>query len=51
MNGTVVDWNTNGYFDFYYTEPSIETCPAGETCANITHYTSKYLRIFYYYYY
>jgi hypothetical protein len=48
FTGTVVDWNTNGYYDLYYTEPSRDTnCAANESCSKNPHYAGKCLSIFY----
>jgi hypothetical protein len=48
FSGTYVDWNTKGYHDIYYSEPSRDTdCAANERCSKSPHYAGKCLSIFY----
>jgi hypothetical protein len=47
FSGTIVDWNTNGYYDINYAEPSSDTnCSADETCTTNPDFGSKCLNIF-----
>jgi hypothetical protein len=46
--GTVVDWNTKGYYDVYYPEPSCEAnCSVTESFTKTPDYASKCLGISY----
>jgi hypothetical protein len=46
--GTVVDWNSGGYYDHFYADPSHHTnCAADESCSKNPHYAGKCLSIFY----
>jgi hypothetical protein len=41
--GAVVDWNTNGFFDIIFPNPSSATkCPADTSCAKNPYYASKF---------
>jgi hypothetical protein len=47
FNGSVVDWNNNGYYDIHYSEPSRDTNgSASESCSTNQDFASNGLNIF-----